>query len=163
MDGITQYLNTDLDLLSADDLTALAAAFEVRGLMPTRVIRYHDGQWQWHARFCGNTTGDEWYDEPEPTIAAMLAVIEALDPPLRSAWAGCSRREFDIGYECGREPFHFHQGLSAGILARLVAAGASLRVTLYADQDRRPAERDGVCDREVSSAEPGAGAIRKSE
>ena len=154
MDGITQYLNTDLDLLSADDLTALAAAFEVRGLMPTCEIRPYDGQW--HARFAGNSTADECYDEPEPTIAAMLAVIEALDPPLRSAWAGCSQREFDIGYECRREPFHFHQGLSAGILARLVAAGASLRVTLYAVQDRRPADQDGVCDQEVSSAEPGA-------
>jgi hypothetical protein len=154
MDGITEYLNTDLDLLSADDLTALAAAFEVRGLMPTRVIRLDTGQW--HARFSGNSTADECYDEPEPTIAAMLAVIEALDPPLRSAWAGCSQREFDIGYDCGREPFHFHQGLSAGILVRLVAAGASLRVTLYADQERRPAERDGVCGQEGSSAEPGA-------
>lgn len=156
MDGVTQYLNTDLDLLSADDLTALAAAFEVRGLMPTRVIRLDDGRW--HARFSGNSTADRCYDEPEPTIAAVLAVIEALDPPLRSAWAGCSQREFDIGYDCGREPLHFHQGLSAGLLVRLAAAGASLRVTLYADQDGRPAERDGVGDQEVPRAEPGAAA-----
>jgi hypothetical protein len=138
MDGVTHYVNTDLDLMSADDLTALAAAFEVRGLMPTRVMRLDHGQW--HARFSGSSTADGPYDEPELTIAAMLAVIEALDPPLRSAWAGCSQRELDIGYDCGQEPFYFHQGLSAGILVRLVAAGASLRVTLYADRDIRPAE-----------------------
>jgi hypothetical protein len=123
-------------LLSAHDLTALAAAFEVKGLKPTTVTRYVDGMW--HARFSGNSTGDQCYDEPEPTIAAMLTLIEALAPSLRSVWSGCSQREFDIGYDCGKEPFHFHQGLSADILARLVAAGASLRVTLYADQDTTP-------------------------
>jgi len=153
MDGITHYLNTDLDLLSFDDLTALVAAFKASGRMPTHVCQPNNGEW--HARFSGNS--DQPYDEPEQTIAAMLAIIETLDPSLRSVWAGCSQREFDIGYSCGREPFHFAQVLSAGLLARLVAAGASLRVTLYAERDS-PAERDDVCDHEVSKAEPGAAA-----
>jgi hypothetical protein len=61
----------------------------------------------------------------------MLAVVEALDPPLRSVWAGCSRREFNVGYDCGLEPWAFSQGLSAEILGRMASAGASLRVTLY--------------------------------
>lgn len=132
MDGITHYRNTDLDLTSADDLTELAAQLEARGLaLMRRVIRLNDGQW-----FCGFSWGGDWYDEPEPNIAVMLAVIEALDPPLRSAWAGCSLRVFDIGYDCGREPFAFHQELSAAILMRLAAVGATLRITLYSDSDR---------------------------
>jgi hypothetical protein len=136
MDGVTHYINTDLDLTSADDLTELAAAFEVRGLtLMRRVTRLADGQW-----FCGFSMGGPWFEEPEPNIAAMLAVIEALDPPLRSAWAGCSLRVFDVGYDCGQEPFAFRQDLSAELLVRLAAVGGSLRVTLYSERETSPAE-----------------------
>ncbi len=64
----------------------------------------------------------------------MQAVIESLVPPLRSVWAGCSQREFNIGYDCGLEPWAFNQGLSADLLGRMAKAGASLRVTLYPDR-----------------------------
>jgi hypothetical protein len=129
MDGLIQYRNTDLDLASAEDLTALAAAFEAGGVPPLHVTRGEDEQWY----ACFET--DEQYNEPEPNIAAMLDVVEALAPPLRSAWAACSLREFNIGYDCGLEPWAFNQGLSAEILGRIAAAGASLRVTLYPDRD----------------------------
>jgi hypothetical protein len=129
VDGVIDYLNTDLDLTSADDLTALASAFEAGGVFPLHVTRGEDGLW--YAMF--ETDGQ--HTEPEPNIAAMLAVIEALAPPLRSVWAGCSRREFNIGYDCGLEPWAFNQGLSAELLRRMTAAGASLRVTLYPDRE----------------------------
>lgn len=130
MDNTICYLNTDLDLTSADDLTALAAAFEAAGVFSLHVTRGEDGLWY----ACFET--DEQYTEPEPNIAAMLAVVESLAPPLRSVWAGCSRREFNIGYDCGLEPWAFNQGLSAGLLVRIAAAGASLRVTLYPDREQ---------------------------
>jgi hypothetical protein len=140
MEAITRYCTTDLDLYSAEDPTALVAAFEIRGFMLMRpVTQYSDGEW-----FCGFSTGGGNYDEPEPHLAAILAVIEALDPPSRSAWAGCSRRLFDIGYDCVREPFAFRQELSAEILVRLAAVGATLRITLYSDPETRPAEPDSV-------------------
>jgi hypothetical protein len=132
VDGVIGYLNTDLDLTSADDLTALAAAFEAGGVPPLHVTRGDDGRW--YATF--ETAAH--YSEPEPNIAAILAVVEALDLPLRSVWAGCSQREFNIGYACGLEPWAFNQGLSAGILGHMAAAGASLRVTLYPDRDHSP-------------------------
>lgn len=129
MDAVISYLNTDLDLTSADDLTALAAAFEAAGVFPLRVTRGEDGLWY----ACFET--DEQHTEPEPNIAAMLAVVESLAPPLRPIWAGCSRREFNIGYDCGLEPWAFNQGLSAELLGRMAAAGASLRITLYPDRE----------------------------
>ena len=87
MEAITRYCTTDLDLYSAENLTALAAAFEARGFMLMRpVTRYSDGEW-----FCGFSRGGGGYDEPEPHLAAILTVIEGLDPTSRSAWAGCSR------------------------------------------------------------------------
>ena len=123
------YLNTDLDLVSANDLTALGAAFKAAGVRPLHVTPVDDKGWY----ACFET--DEQHTEPEPNIAAMLAVVESLSPPLRSAWAGCSKREFNIGYDCGLEPWSFNQGLSAELLGRMAAAGACLRVTLYPDRD----------------------------
>ena len=125
MDDTIRYLNTDLDLTSAGDLTALAAAFEAQGMLPLHVARGGDGLWR--ATF---ETGEQ-HEEPEPNIAAMLAVVESLAEPLLAAWAGCTRREFDIGYDCGSTPWAFHQGLSGELLGRVAAAGASLRITLY--------------------------------
>ena len=120
-----RYLNTDLELASPDDLSALAAALEAQAVVPLHVTRQADGLW--HAAF---ETGEQ-HDEPEPNIAAMLAVVESLAEPLRSVWAGCVRREFDIGYDCGGGPGAFQHGLSSHLLARIAAAGASLRITLY--------------------------------
>jgi hypothetical protein len=130
VDGVISYLNTDLDLTSADDLTALAAAFEAAGVPPLHVTKGEDGRWY----ACFET--DEQHTEPAPNIAAMLAAVESLAPPLRSDWAGCSRREFNIGYDCGLEPWAFNQGLSADLLGRMAAAGTSLRVTLYPDREQ---------------------------
>ena len=125
VDGIIQYLNTDLDLTSADDLTELAETFKAGGVFPIHVTRGDNGMW--YATFETNAQ----HTEPEPNIAAMLAVVESLVPLLRSVWAGCSRREFNIGYNCGREPWAFNQALSAGLLGRMAAAEATLRFTLY--------------------------------
>jgi hypothetical protein len=60
------YLNTDLDVKSADDLTALAAEFKTRGVTPCHVTKEENGFWQ--AMF---ETYDQ-YGEPEPTISALL-------------------------------------------------------------------------------------------
>jgi hypothetical protein len=128
VDGTISYLNTDLDLISSDDLTALAAVFESRGVFPLSVTHREDGLW--YAIF---ETQDQ-HTEPEPNIAAMVAVVESLAEPHRSIWSRCTAREFNIGYDCGAEPWAFNQTLSAGLLGRIAAVGASLRVTLYPDR-----------------------------
>src|SRR5205823_9999900 len=83
LDNTICYRNTDLDLTSADDLTALAAALEAGGVFPLHVAQGEDGLW--YATF---ETEGHYYTEPEPNIAAMLAVVESLAEPLRSVWAG---------------------------------------------------------------------------
>jgi hypothetical protein len=129
VDGTICYLNTNLDLTSSDDLTALAAVFESRGLFPLFVDHAQDSLW--YARF---ETPDQ-FSEPEPNIAAMVAVAESLGEPHRTVWLGCTRREFNIGYDCGVEPWAFDQGLSCGLLGRLGAIGPSLHFTLYPDRE----------------------------
>lgn len=136
-DGVTSYVTTDLVLFSSEDLTALAAALEARGLYVRDRARWIDAvEWfriaepQWHWAF--KARGEGPYDDPEPEVADLLAAVEALDPPARAAWDGCSRRIFDLGYDCGTTPFSVRHDLSAGTLARLGAAGGLLRFTLYA-------------------------------
>ena len=129
MDGTISYLNTDLDLVSSADLTPLAAVFEARGVFALHVAPREDGLW--YAVF---ETEDQ-HTEPESNIAAMVAVAEALAEPHRSMWLACTRREFNIGYDCGSTPWAFTQGLSSPLLARVAAVGASLRVTLYPERE----------------------------
>lgn len=151
MEAITRYVATDLNLYSTGDLAALAAALEARGLyVGHRALWLDDSarervagpQWFW--RF--QAGGEEPRSEPEPEIAAMLSAVEALDAPLRSAWAACTLRVFDIAYDCGLEPFAFRQGLSVELLARLAAAGGALRVTLYSDPETSPVEPCAAAD-----------------
>ena len=128
MGTVTNYINTDLVLISTEDLTALAEALEVNGVSPLHVTHGDNGRW--YATFETNAP----HIEPEPNIAAMLDAIDSLIEPLRSIWDRCSLREFNMGYECGAEPWGFNQGLSAQLLSRLVDTGATLRITLYPSQ-----------------------------
>lgn len=129
MNGKIEYLNTDLDVTSAEDLTVLAEALNVKELFSLHVTRAEDGLW--HAKF----ETDKDYDDPEKTITTMITAIETLEEPLRAIWNRCSQREFNMGYDCGSEPWAFEQGLSSELLSRIVALGASLRLTLYPDRE----------------------------
>jgi hypothetical protein len=135
------YLNTDLDLTSVDDLSSLAEAFRARGVSPLHLTHGEDGLW--YATF-------EVYDqhgEPEPAISAMLAVVESLGDSERAVWSGCTRREFNIGYDFGSKPWAFNQGLSSQLLGRMAAAGAAVRITLYPPAREKSAEQPPEADR----------------
>lgn len=113
------------------DLTPLAAAFESQGVVPLHVTLCEDGHW-----FSILET-DEQYEDPESNIAAMLSVIEQFDEPERSIWRVLTLCEFNIGYDCGSEPWAFNQGLSNTLLQRMAKVGTSLRVTLYPPESLR--------------------------
>jgi hypothetical protein len=133
-----KYLNTDLDLVAAFDLTPLASALEARGVFPLHVTI--GGGEAWYSTLEVETMGPK-LESPEVTIRSMLDAIEALDGEMREHWTQCSKREFNIGYDCGDEPWAYNDGLSHETLKRIAQAGASLRITLYpyrpSDGDRR--------------------------
>jgi hypothetical protein len=121
----TRYLNTDLDLSATVDLSLLAAVFESQGVFPLHVTQGEDGCWSTILETDGQ------YEDPESNIAAMLSVIEQFDEPERTVWQGLTICEFNIGYDCGSEPWAFNQGLSNALIRRVAEVGASLRFTLY--------------------------------
>jgi hypothetical protein len=120
-----RYLNTDLDVISSEDLTQFAAALESHGLLTLHVGRGGDG-------LCYATfETSQAHDSPEQTIEAMLGVVEAFTQPERDIWSGAVKRLFNIGYECGSEPWAFNNGLGNAVLRRIAASGAALQITLY--------------------------------
>jgi hypothetical protein len=118
-----QYLNTDLDLVCDVDPANLASEFEARDLV-AHVTPGEDGLFYVLCEDCNDT-------EPEPDIVRLLDVIEALSGPARELWARCSKREFNVGYDCGDEPWSFNQGISNQVLRRMADCGASFCITLY--------------------------------
>ncbi len=121
----THYLNTDLELSSAEDLKAIAKAFEDQGMLCLYLNCDEQGLWQ--ATFEAKTQ----HAEPEASIAQMLAIVESLPPPLQTLWLNCYSRTFDIGYHCGDQPWAFNQTLSSPLLARISAAHTAVKITLY--------------------------------
>lgn len=117
----TEYRNTDLDLVCDVDPAILASEFEARGLR-AHVTPGDDGRYYVACEGCNDT-------EPEPNIIRLLDAIDALSDSARKLWAHCSKRQFDIGYDCG-DDFLSH-GISRDTLRRLGHCGASLRITLY--------------------------------
>ena len=118
-----QYLNTDLDLVCSVDPSMLASEFEVRGLA-VHVTAGDDGLFYVMCEDDNDT-------EPEPNIRRLLDAIDGLSVDARRIWNQCSKREFNVGYDCGDEPWSFNQGLSNDVLRRMADCGASFRMTLY--------------------------------
>jgi len=134
-----QYLNTDLDLVSAVDLQPIGDAFQAAGACVLHVTRGDDGL------YYAIVEADAFSREPEVSISALLSIIESFSPPLKSLWATCSKREFNIGYDCGDQPWGFTQVLSSSLVSRIAATGAAIGITLYPDRRKDEAEpRSGV-------------------
>lgn len=118
-----QYLNTDLDLVCDVDPATLAAEIESHGLVAV-VTSGEDGLFYVMCEDNNDT-------KPEPNIKRLLNAVDALSDDARKLWARCSKREFNVGYDCGDEPWSFNQGLSNDVLRRMADCGASFRITLY--------------------------------
>ena len=117
------YLNTDLDLVCDVDPAVLVSELKSFGLY-VHVSAGEDGLFY---AMCEDTNDTE----PEPNIKRILDAIETLSTEARRVWNQCSKREFNVGYDCGDEPWAFNQGLSNEILKRIAASGSSFRMTIY--------------------------------
>ena len=136
---IIRYLNTDLDLIASIPLADLAATLESLGVFPLHVMQGEDGLW-----YCTLETENEHIDhtEPESNIAEMLTAIEAFPAAAMETWDACTTREFNVGYDCGDEPWAFSQGLSNETLLRMAQCGSTFRVTLYPFRPDKPSENE---------------------
>lgn len=61
----------------------------------------------------------------------MLGALDSLPQEYRQVWEGCELKEFNIGYDCGDEPWAFNHGLDSELLRQMAKHKISLRWTLY--------------------------------
>jgi len=134
-----EYLNTDLDLAARYDLTSLTEALSERGaFLLDPCTEQDDGTWD------ATLETEESFSSPQPNVDALLDAIETLDSDSRQDWDGCTLREFNIGYDCGDEPWAFNNELNFQTLSRMAALRISLRITIYPYSP--PREESGKTD-----------------
>jgi hypothetical protein len=120
------YLNTDLDLVSGEDLSPLAQHFGSAGLS---VLHCGQDPSTGQFRACVEAGGE--LASPEESIEAILPVIESMPEEHRSAWRSCETREFNMGFESGPGPQAWAGRLSAGLVERIAASGAGVGMTIH--------------------------------
>ncbi len=134
----TQYSNTDLDLESSHSLATLAQ--ELRKSCDVLHCTENDaGTWQMtvEASHDENTCDrDAGLD-----ITAILEAIASVSPEAKKEFDSCSRRDFNIGYECW-DSWAYNRGLSHTALRLVVDARCSISWTLYPMRNADGSPRD---------------------
>jgi len=116
-----KFLNVDLDVSSKHSIRELTSHLINHGL-------YNLSEPQ---------DGTACYELDEPTSSAngalslMLDVLEKLPPDALRAWKTSTRREFNLGFDCGTEPWAFNEPIEPEIVRRISALGGCFRITLY--------------------------------
>jgi hypothetical protein len=119
-DTKTHFLNVDLELRAAHELTELVQAFEP-GAMALNCMAIEGG-------YMANL---ELATEPRDAEAAIRSFVDLIDKLPRRArvlWNETSRREFSIGVQAGSTPPSFELALTPAVLK--LAADVGARITL---------------------------------
>jgi hypothetical protein len=118
-----RYLNTDLDLIARFDFSLLHEELKAAGL-DSGLLQEGEGIWR-----CGYNAPA--HGDPDGAISLFLDVIEKLGREARQQWDSCSRRRFDPGIQCVRDPGASRWEIGAEVLSRMAAVGGSLVMTIY--------------------------------
>jgi hypothetical protein len=120
----THFLNVDLDLRSAVDLTELARALEPDAL--TLMCGPVDDGYRASFEIAGHAT------DAASTVRRLVALVNALPPRARGLWDQATR-DFSIGLRAGSQPSTFELGLPPDVVQLVAALGASLSVAIYVE------------------------------
>jgi hypothetical protein len=120
----TQFLNVDLDLRSAVDLSELARALEPGAL--TLTCGAVDGGYIASFEIAGHAT------DAESTIRRLVALVDALPSRARGLWDQTTR-DFSIGLRAGSRQSKFELALPPDVIQLVAGVGASLSVTVYVE------------------------------
>jgi hypothetical protein len=126
----THYLNTDLDIAAAFDITPLVSLLQAQGFSVIHCEPLESGEWHATLEVFTSQEPPENY-RPEVTILQMVPILEALTGEAKEMWNMSTERCLDMGFNCCAEPWQYRQDLSSETLARIAALGITLRITLY--------------------------------
>jgi len=118
-----QFLNVDLEIGARGALAPLIAELSPRLLELHRGkigalhrVHYETGQ-------CGA--------DADSTIRALVDAVQQLTPAGRRIWDRAKLRDFNIGVRGGLEPGYLEIAVATTTLARVVALGGRVVVTVY--------------------------------
>lgn len=124
-DGMTRFLNVDLDVVAAQDLSSL-----VHALSPS-AFDLHTGRagagYQTHLELasCASQNADV-------VIKRFVELLASFPPRTRRIWDNATRRDFNIGIQGGTGPRAFELALQPETLKAVARLGARVVVTVYA-------------------------------
>ena len=122
-----QYLNTDLEIESKDDLARIVEEFGEDVL-----VLYH-GETRGYQNASFEIAGGS--ADADSTINSFCELVEQLPQDVREIWDGCCSRIFDIGYESGKSPQSFRSEIRAATMQRIAKIGAGVVVTIYPETE----------------------------
>ncbi len=119
-----KYLNTDLELESAHDLSLIVKKLHAEGC----VILY-DGKLD-ELNFATFEVSLQ-STNPDDTVGKFVKHIDSLPAEARTAFDNCCSRVVDIAFESGDEPSSFSSVLALGTIIELSRLGISVSITIY--------------------------------
>jgi hypothetical protein len=129
-DEETAFLNVDLDIWAAYDLTPLVRAFGPHvSDMFTGAAQAEEGGYQTHLELLVGEL-DPW--NPDVAIQTFVRLIDGLPPDAKRLWDGANLRNFDIGIQGGVTPRAFQLSVCPDTLAAVSRLNANIALTVYA-------------------------------
>lgn len=134
-DSPTEFLNVDLDLESAEDLSLLIAALkpvafdlqnEDRAVVLRSTLELNGGN----------------PPDADSAIGEFARALLALAPDIRRIWDNATVRCFSIGIAAGTAPHSFHVTVQPMTLQWIAALGASVEVVIYAARSQVGLDHD---------------------
>ena len=124
---LTCFLNVDLDIAAAQDLSPL-----VRALGP-RAFDLHTGPagagYQTHLEL--NSRATEKQRSADATIKRFVTLLASLPSREKRLWNHATQRDFNIGIQGGLQPRTYELGLKAETLELAGSVNARVVVTVY--------------------------------
>jgi len=126
------FLNVDLDIESKHDISAIIKDFGDKVFI-LNDEPYSEGSHNLSVELYGRC-GDQ---EPEGLILDYVELIKNFSDDAKDAWNKAHKKSFDIGYECGFQPYSINNQLSASTINAVASVNASVIFTLYCVQKQK--------------------------
>lgn len=124
------YMNTDLDIVSSDDLSPLLPILEEKcDLLHEQ--RKDDGLWYICVEAEGSGIIGKHNHQPGRDINALLDVIHGLDEDLKNKLLKAQTFDFNIGWQSSEHRPEGTLRIPNGLLRRISNTGATLTLTVY--------------------------------
>jgi hypothetical protein len=125
-DGLTHYLNVDLDILSRSSLEPLVAAFG------QRVLSHYVGREG--KRYGAHLSLAIYPEHADKAIRVFVALVKRLPARARRLWDKAQTRDFNIGVDAGFKPQSYELPLAIDIVRAVADVRGRIVFTVYAPE-----------------------------